>query len=108
MPLLYSNNSIISVSITIVINFAMYTYNYLVYHNTDEGRRRCRNMSVVKKLKVVVYVLKILTSLLLNRPITKSQDNGPEIKPSSTQTLMYFYLFFSTPRLKQLRNRTIR
>ena len=25
-------------------------------------------MSVVKKLKVVVYVLKILTSLLLNRP----------------------------------------
>ena len=25
-------------------------------------------MSVVKKLKVAVYVLKILTSLLLNRP----------------------------------------
>ena len=51
---------------TIVIDdFAIYTY-YLVYHNTDEGRRRCRNMSVVKKLKVVVYVLKILTSLLLN------------------------------------------
>ena len=41
--------SIISVSITIVINFAIYTYHYLVYHNTDEGRRRCRNISVVCK-----------------------------------------------------------
>ena len=49
------------------INFPIYTYCYLVYYNTDEGRRFCRNMSV-KKLKVVVYVLKILTSLLLNRP----------------------------------------
>ena len=50
--------SIISVSITIAINFATYTYHYLVYHNTDESRRRCRNMSV-NKLKVVVFVLKI-------------------------------------------------
>ena len=28
-----------------------------------------RNMSVVKKLKVVVFVLKILSSLLLSRPL---------------------------------------
>ena len=36
--------------------------------NTDEGRRQ--SMSV-KKLKVVIYVLKLLTSLLLNRPFGK-------------------------------------
>ena len=67
MPLLYSNNSVISVSITIVINFDIYTKHYLDYHN-KEGRRRCRNMSVVKQLKVVVNELKISSSLLLNRP----------------------------------------
>ena len=61
------NISIISVSITIVINIPIYTYHYQVYYKTDEGRRHCRNMSV-KKLKIVFYVLKILTSLLLNRP----------------------------------------
>ena len=53
--------------LSIVINFLIYTYHYLVYYNTDKDRRRSRNMSV-KELKVVVYVLKILTSLLLNRP----------------------------------------
>ena len=66
------------VSITIVINFAIYTYRYLVYHNTDEGRRRCQNISVVKKLKVVLYLLKILTSLLLNRPFRKRLVSATE------------------------------
>ena len=40
------------------INFTMYTYHFLVYQNTDEGRRRCRNMSVVKKLVCVLKKLK--------------------------------------------------
>ena len=42
------------------------TLNQKIFPSTDEGRRRCRNMFA--KLKVVVYVLKILTSLLINRP----------------------------------------
>ena len=91
------NNSIFSVSITIVINFPMYTCHYLVYYNTDEGRRRCHNMSVTK-LKLVVYVLKIFTSLQRNRPFGNLCSPVP-----FSHTLIFVLTFkFLMPRLETI------